>query len=136
MRCPVDGSQLTPHHYEAQIEVDVCPVCKGIWLDKGELEKLQEVVELDHFEAQPVLDAPGKRPPGPIDCPKCETTMTERPYGYGILVEVDLCPEGCGMWLDRGELQILERAFESARRQGEVDERGLWSSLKALLRDL
>lgn len=40
MNCPlcVDES-LTPHHHGG-IEIDVCPRCKGVWLDRGELDRL------------------------------------------------------------------------------------------------
>lgn len=27
------------------IEIDYCPVCRGIWLDKGELDKMLEYAE-------------------------------------------------------------------------------------------
>ncbi len=40
MNCPlcIDADlEPTFHH---GIEVDVCPSCKGIWLDRGELDKL------------------------------------------------------------------------------------------------
>jgi Zn-finger nucleic acid-binding protein len=25
------------------VEIDICPECKGVWLDRGELDKLMEV---------------------------------------------------------------------------------------------
>ena len=28
--------------YRAGIEIDICPTCKGVWLDRGEIEKLLE----------------------------------------------------------------------------------------------
>src|SRR5437870_13845214 len=35
--CPADGTPLTPVHYgNASIVVDICQMCKGVWLDKGE----------------------------------------------------------------------------------------------------
>jgi uncharacterized protein len=40
-RCPVDGAPLATVHYgDPQIDVDVCPVCFGLWLDRGEYEKV------------------------------------------------------------------------------------------------
>ena len=39
-------------------EVDVCPRCRGLWLDRGELERLLAV------DAEP---APTSRPDGPRD---------------------------------------------------------------------
>lgn len=40
MNCPLCTDQMMMPHYRAGIEVDVCPNCKGLWLDRGELEKL------------------------------------------------------------------------------------------------
>ncbi len=39
MHCPKCGQQLAVEHYET-VEVDVCPSCKGIWLDANELETI------------------------------------------------------------------------------------------------
>jgi ribosomal protein L16/L10AE len=37
-------------NYEADIMVDECPMCKGIWLDTGELEKIQTNAQKNHKE--------------------------------------------------------------------------------------
>ena len=42
MKCPRDSSALEPKIYEAKIEIDACAHCGGMWLDKGELEAIQE----------------------------------------------------------------------------------------------
>ncbi|MHB1461804.1 MAG: TFIIB-type zinc ribbon-containing protein [Armatimonadota bacterium] len=39
MQCPVCNNTLTAVE-RSGIEIDVCPQCKGVWLDRGELEKL------------------------------------------------------------------------------------------------
>ena len=40
-RCPRDGERLTQRELHG-VTIDDCPVCLGIWLDKGELEALSE----------------------------------------------------------------------------------------------
>lgn len=41
MKCPnCDGTLLISE--KQGIEIDYCPNCRGIWLDKGELEKIME----------------------------------------------------------------------------------------------
>ena len=40
MRCPKCGSELQEVDF-ADVRVDKCSKCEGLWLDKGELEKLQ-----------------------------------------------------------------------------------------------
>ena len=37
-------------------------------------------------------------------CPRCGCDLKERTYHH---VKVDVCPECEGMWLDKGELQML-----------------------------
>lgn len=39
--CPVDGTILVPVE-RAGIEIDHCPSCRGVWLDRGELDKIIE----------------------------------------------------------------------------------------------
>ncbi len=41
MNCPVDGNELrmTERH---GVEIDYCPTCRGVWLDRGELDKILE----------------------------------------------------------------------------------------------
>jgi len=39
--CPVDGATLVPMERQG-IEIDHCPTCRGVWLDRGELEKIVE----------------------------------------------------------------------------------------------
>src|SRR5262245_41748399 len=52
MRCPRCGMQLqTVRHHE--VDVDTCFNCHGIWLDAGELEKLEE----HHKRGAPVVEA-------------------------------------------------------------------------------
>ena len=41
MKCPVDQTQLTISERQG-VEIDFCPTCRGVWLDRGELDKLIE----------------------------------------------------------------------------------------------
>jgi hypothetical protein len=41
-KCPRDGADLKEQHVE-NVKIDECPVCGGVWLDKGELEQLRRV---------------------------------------------------------------------------------------------
>lgn len=41
MNCPVDGSELVITDRQG-IEIDYCPQCRGVWLDRGELDKIIE----------------------------------------------------------------------------------------------
>ena len=41
MNCPIDGTPLQMADRQG-IEVDYCPACRGVWLDRGELDKIIE----------------------------------------------------------------------------------------------
>ncbi|MDQ4055179.1 MAG: zf-TFIIB domain-containing protein [Actinomycetota bacterium] len=41
MQCPTDGTTLTMSE-RSGIEIDYCPECRGVWLDRGELDKIIE----------------------------------------------------------------------------------------------
>ena len=41
MRCPVDGTELLMTDRQG-VEIDYCPTCRGVWLDRGELDKIIE----------------------------------------------------------------------------------------------
>ncbi|MCD9197186.1 TFIIB-type zinc ribbon-containing protein [Aeromicrobium wangtongii] len=39
MKCPTDGATLVMSE-RSGIEIDYCPDCRGVWLDRGELDKI------------------------------------------------------------------------------------------------
>ena len=41
MQCPTDASTLVMSE-RSGIEIDYCPQCRGVWLDRGELDKIIE----------------------------------------------------------------------------------------------
>jgi Zn-finger nucleic acid-binding protein len=41
MKCPVDGAELSISDRQG-VEIDFCPQCRGVWLDRGELDKILE----------------------------------------------------------------------------------------------
>ena len=57
MKCPVDETvlQMTDR---LGIEIDYCPQCRGVWLDRGELDKLIE-------RSMTVAPAPQSQAPAP-----------------------------------------------------------------------
>ena len=56
MKCPIDG---TPLHITERsgVEIDYCPACRGVWLDRGELDKIIE--RADAGARTPPRPAPG-----------------------------------------------------------------------------
>ena len=39
MKCPIDDTPLVITD-RSGVEIDYCPSCRGVWLDRGELDKI------------------------------------------------------------------------------------------------
>jgi len=52
MKCPVDDTDLSISSREG-IEIDFCPQCRGVWLDRGELDKIIERAAVSVVGAAP-----------------------------------------------------------------------------------
>lgn len=49
MKCPLDGTELVMTD-RSGVEIDYCPQCRGVWLDRGELDK---IIERSAAQSQP-----------------------------------------------------------------------------------
>jgi len=95
----------------ADVEIDHCTDCGGIWLDGGELELLlgepQQAKELlNSFKIDSGCAEKIRK------CPICDKKMQKIIVGQSEpVLLIDKCSKGDGLWLDRGELgDILDRA--------------------------
>lgn len=68
MKCPIDGVDLVMSERQG-VEIDYCPQCRGVWLDRGELDKiLDRAAELATPAASPAPPAqPYPTAPYPAD---------------------------------------------------------------------
>ena len=78
MKCPTCITTDLLMTERLNIEIDYCPQCRGVWLDRGELDK---IIERSVREAAPVVSpapAPVTQPaPRPMQQP-----YDAQPYGY------------------------------------------------------
>ncbi len=116
MDCPVCKSAMITLEL-ADVEIDHCVRCGGIWLDSGELGLLVE----DPAQAQSLLasfpeDSAARE--SARTCPICDGKMGKivvAPTQPPLLV--DKCRRSHGLWFDRDELQHV-------LKQGRLDEGG------------
>jgi Zn-finger nucleic acid-binding protein len=75
MQCPRCGAALNERR-QVGVQVDVCTRCRGLWLDRGELEKLVATVHAAEWERSSLRAAslaresqafPGRRKPSVWD---------------------------------------------------------------------
>lgn len=62
MKCPVCDETLSISSREG-VEIDFCPQCRGVWLDRGELDKIIDRVNAG--VAPGAAAPPPPPPPGP-----------------------------------------------------------------------
>jgi Zn-finger nucleic acid-binding protein len=74
--CPTCRVNLTMSERQG-IEIDYCPQCRGVWLDRGELDKIIERSEAAGAPA-PRASAP---PPPPSQPQYREQSYDDRHYG-------------------------------------------------------
>lgn len=53
MKCPIDNNELNMTDRQG-IEIDFCPKCRGVWLDRGELDKIIERSGSDVLDSKTV----------------------------------------------------------------------------------
>lgn len=70
MKCPIDGENLVMTERQG-IEIDYCPKCRGVWLDRGELDKIIEraVPSVAAVAPTPAAPAPSAAPSGGLFAP-------------------------------------------------------------------
>lgn len=60
MKCPACQENLVMSDRQG-IEIDYCPTCRGVWLDRGELDKIIERSVRDTPAAAPLREPPRER---------------------------------------------------------------------------
>ena len=105
LQCPKCQNRLHERPLrETGVKVDVCPSCRGLWFEIGELQRHLDTVE---GKFVPPADARVSRRP----CPACRVQMTAFEY-LGTGVDVDFCESCRGVWLDVGEIKGLAKKPE------------------------
>jgi Zn-finger nucleic acid-binding protein len=107
--CPRCKVPLEPHKKE-EMEVDLCPRCGGLWLDRGEFEVLTAESRVYREEKLTTEYSP---PPLPgespyLPCVRCGKLMPRKNFARISGVVIDECGRH-GIWLDKGELEKIRQ---------------------------
>jgi len=127
MKCPRDGTELARVNILG-IELDKCHKCDGIWLDRGELERLRDskVEDLEEVIEKKYGDPEFRE--GGVDahmrCPRCvDAPLRRQGYTYVNPVEIDRCTKCYGIWIDDGELNVIigeKKGLDGATNPGKL----------------
>lgn len=116
MNCPRCDTPLVKEKIEKyypniptkNIEVDVCSSCTGIWFDRGELEKINHIVDPTYIEIRKIPSRDDQNIS--LKCPKCENKVLDKIENErDVKVIMDVCPDCGGIWLDGGELKAIQQ---------------------------
>lgn len=141
MNCPRDRAEMETKQHDAGFELDLCPSCKGIWLDRGELEEVKAKVarefkvgsltppEIDFSFSKRMQEELGQ-----IACPRCGKQMDTKEYEHWSQIMVDVCPAGCGLFLDKNEFEALQAFFRKnlVAEAKEESQKAMWTTLTHL----
>ena len=111
-KCWVKMDRKEIEVFGPDIVIDICPKCEGIWLDKGELNKLLKNRKLSDYLTKHI----GTQSKSKLVCPRCSKLMD---IETAEDIEIDVCLGCNGVWLDHGELAKLNKISKDGF---EVDE--------------
>lgn len=135
MNCPKCYKNLVLENYEG-ISIERCVECQGVWLDKGEIstiiDKKEEVIPKEYTAEVLKKMYQGLKPAQlqaeKLDCPHCLSQLKPTNYDYKSGIIIDICPNGDGLWLDKGELEKIQAYREHWQNSG-AEENDKWIQL-------
>lgn len=81
MKCPVCTTVNLVMSERQGVEIDYCPECRGVWLDRGELDKIIERAASQELSPPPPpAYAP---PPQPVQYPNSYGNSNAHGHGHG-----------------------------------------------------
>lgn len=114
-KCWVDMDTKEIEILGPNFDIDICPECKGIWLDQGELKKLVKDKKISDYLTKHI----GTKSDSKLLCPRCGNLMDIEKADD---IEVDVCLECRGVWLDPGELEELKELSEEGFEGDETEK--------------
>lgn len=87
MKCPICTDIDLVMTDRSGVEIDYCPTCRGVWLDRGELDKIidrasPDVAAAAAPPAQPMAPSPVPVAPPPQARWDSSDRNTQQGYGY------------------------------------------------------
>ncbi len=109
MECPKCHAVMEPVTY-ADIEVDRCTKCGGIWLDMLEDEELLKAAGAEKVDTGDAAMGKKMNQVDQIDCPVCAAPMIRMVHPTQHHIWYEGCHVCYGKFLDAGELRDMQEA--------------------------
>jgi len=104
MKCPKCQGNLEPVVY-ADVEVDRCADCNGIWFDSQEAQTLKQIEGSEAIDTGDPKIGSKFNAIEDINCPKCKAKMTKMVDLKQSHIWYEKCPICYGIWFDAGEFK-------------------------------
>ncbi len=107
MNCPkCNEVAMIVYETPSKVELDICPNCRGIWLDEGEM--LNFITDANQQMAA-LNKGIGAGTQTSLSCTKCDGGPLVKGNLAGFKeLELEFCPDCRGFFLDEGEMGRLE----------------------------
>ena len=123
MRCPVCRTvDLARQSYEG-LNVHQCPECLGHLIPRLRADAIQRRANLplEELEQKVLLDR-GEDSKRMVRCPRCGGGMRKQNKARPVRFQIDYCRRCDVLWLDGGELELLQLHYESSLQAAETRE--------------
>lgn len=126
MKCPKCDIDLAPASRH-KIKVEQCPSCKGMWLERQELNELEDEAFDWGDDAKGTLVFSST--PTTAKCPECDAPLKRFKYRLFDL-ELEFCGNQHGYWLDADEdtrvLELMKKEEADYKRKVLAEDQ--WAS--------
>ncbi len=120
-RCPLCAVNLTRTQYEG-FPLFQCPQCGGHFVEKPRLEGMKRKKERSiEMLKQDARDSYTGSNDADVKCPRCLRSMKKELILDPITIELDVCADCGAVWLDPGELAMVQLAYETTDKSLSVD---------------
>lgn len=131
LKCPIcEDQKLIKRNFEGT-DVDICKNCGGLWLDKGELNKIAHPIQGDiEFCSHEHTE---EKNPTPLSCPNCEGAKLQKAKFIEFTnISLDHCQKCDGLWLDKGELDAINKEIDALTKVPESWDHRIMTFLSKL----
>jgi Zn-finger nucleic acid-binding protein len=147
LNCPACKSETLQPFQVGSVVLQKCPKCSGLWFDGDELGQVEEFPETeltkdfqDQLDDASVTSAAGVKDaaakPQEELCPFCEKPMLRYQYDLSSGIWIHGCPDGDGVWLDKGEvLKVHQHLLDAAKDLPPEKMQALMAQLKQIQQD-
>lgn len=110
MQCPSCKTLLQRLEFHG-VEIDQCRLCRGVWLDHGEVDQIFALKKIPPrlLNNEIYHEPPTEVPEGERLCPRCDDFLAVIEVDG---IRLDACTQCKGFFADLGEVRRLSEAAE------------------------